>query len=216
VRSGARTVKSVQGYDLHRLATGSLGTLGAIVQVAVKVRPLPKARRLVASAAGGLEAGRTLLAAVPLPSAVVATPDRIEIALEGWPEEIEEQTARIREAAGDVEIHEGATVGGPEALAAPIVAEVAVAPSRLDAVLSGADDWRALMGVGIAWVWLPNGDRLASLRTRVAEAGGIAPVIRGPGGLGDAPVAALEVQGRLKAAFDPSGILAPGRFWAGL
>ena len=216
VRSGARTVKSVQGYDLHRLATGSLGTLGAIVQVAVKVRPLPKARRLVASAAGGLEAGRTLLAAVPLPSAVVATPDRIEIALEGWPEEIEEQTARIREAAGDVEIHEGATVGGPEALAAPIVAEVAVAPSRLDAVLSGADDWRALMGVGIAWVGLPNGDRLASLRTRVAEAGGIAPVIRGPGGLGDAPVAALEVQGRVKAAFDPSGILAPGRFWAGL
>ena len=39
VRSGARTVKSVQGYDVHRLATGSLGTLGAIVQVAVKLRP---------------------------------------------------------------------------------------------------------------------------------------------------------------------------------
>jgi glycolate oxidase FAD binding subunit len=216
VRSGARTVKSVQGYDLHRLATGSLGTLGAIVQVAVKVRPLPKARRLVVSSAGGLEAGRTLLHTVPLPSAVVATPDRIEIALEGWPEEIEEQTARLREAAGDVEIHEGAPVLGPEAGAAPIVAEVAVAPSRLDAVLGGADDWRALMGVGIAWVGLPDGDRLASLRTRVAEADGIAPVIRGPGGLGDTPVAALEVHRRLKAAFDPSGILAPGGFWGGL
>ncbi|HEX6580038.1 MAG TPA: FAD-binding oxidoreductase [Actinomycetota bacterium] len=216
VRSGARTVKSVQGYDLHRLATGSLGTLGAIVQVAVKVRPLPKARRLVVSAAGGLLAGRTLLDAVPLPSSVVATSDRIEIALEGWPEEIEEQTATIRGTAGDVEIHEGTTVDGPEAVAAPIVAEVAVAPSRLDAVLGGADDWRALMGIGIAWVGLPDGDRLASLRTRVAGAGGIAPVIRGPGGLGDAPVAALEVHRRLKAAFDPSGILAPGRFWGGL
>jgi hypothetical protein len=186
------------------------------VQVAVKVRPLPRARRLVVSAAGGLDVGRTLLAAVPLPSSVVATPDRIEIALEGWPEEIEEQTATIREAAGDVEIDEGATVLGPEALAAPIVAEVAVAPSRLDTVLGGEDDWRALMGVGIAWVGLPNGDRLAALRTRVAETGGIAPVIRGPGGLGDAPVAALEVQRRLKATFDPAGILAPGRFWGGL
>ncbi|HEX6399050.1 MAG TPA: FAD-binding protein [Actinomycetota bacterium] len=216
VRSGARTVKSVQGYDLHRLATGSLGTLGAIVQVAVKVRPLPKARRLVVSAAGGLDAGRTLLAAVPLPSSVVATPDRIEIALEGWPEEIEEQTATIRGAAGDVEIHEGASAGGPEAMAAPIVAEVAVAPSRLDAVLDGAEDWRALMGVGIAWVGLPDEGRLASLRRRVAEAGGIAPVIRGPGGLGDGPVAALEVHRRLKAAFDPAGILAPGHFWGGL
>ena len=32
VRSGARTVKSVTGYDLHKLMTGSLGTLGVIVQ----------------------------------------------------------------------------------------------------------------------------------------------------------------------------------------
>jgi glycolate oxidase FAD binding subunit len=216
VRSGARTVKSVQGYDLHRLATGSLGTLGAIVQVAVKVRPLPKARRVVVSAPGGLVAGRTLLDAVPLPSSVVATPDRIEIALEGWPEEIEEQTAAIRGAADDVEIHEAASIRGPEALAAPIVAEVAVAPSRLDAVLGGVANWRALMGIGIAWVGLPDDAGLASLRARVAEAGGIAPVIRGPGGLGDAPVAALEVHRRLKAAFDPSGILAPGRFWGGL
>ena len=55
-------------------------------------------------------------------------------------------------------------------MAAPIVAEVAVAPSRLDAVLGGEDDWRALMGVGIAWVGLPDGERLASLRRRVAEA----------------------------------------------
>lgn len=216
VRSGARTVKSVQGYDLHRLATGSLGTLGAIVQVAVKVRPLPKARRLVVSAVGGLDAGRTLLDAVPLPSSVVAAPDRIEIALEGWPEEIEEQTAALRGVGGGVEFHEGASIGGPEALGAPIVAEVAVAPSRLEAVLGGAGEWRALMGVGIAWVGLPDGDRLASLRTRVAEAGGIAPVIRGPGGLGDAAVAGLEVHRRLKAAFDPSGILAPGRFWGSL
>ena len=100
VRSGARTVKSVAGYDVHRLATGSLGTLGAIVQVAVKVRPLPKARRVVRTSDGGLPAGRRLLEAVPLPSAVVATPDRVEVALEGWPEEIEEQTAAIRSAAG--------------------------------------------------------------------------------------------------------------------
>ena len=221
VRSGARTVKSVQGYDLHRLATGSLGTLGAIVQVAVKVRPLPRARRLVVSATGGLEVGRALLDAVPLPSSVVATPERVEVALEGWPEEIDEQTAAIRAVVGaievdDVEIRHDEKAGGPEAIAAPIVAEVAVPPSRLDAVLEGEDDWRALMGVGIAWVGLGEGEQLDSLRRRVAAAGGIAPVIRGPGGLGDAPVAALEVHRRLKTAFDPAGILVPGRFWAGL
>jgi glycolate oxidase FAD binding subunit len=224
VRSGARTVKSVQGYDIHRLATGSLGTLGAIVQVAVKLRPLPKSRRSVVSPQGGLDLGRALLDAVPLPSAMVASPDRVEVALEGWPEEIEEQTVAIRSVVGvgaaevgDVQIGHDQKVQGPEAIAAPVVAEVAVAPSGLDAVLEGEDDWRALMGVGIAWVGLPDdGERLDALRTRVAEAGGIAPVIRGPGGLGDAPVAALEIHRRLKAAFDPAGILAPGRFWGGL
>ena len=46
-----------QGYDVHRLATGSLGTLGAIVQVAVKVRPLPR-RGGSWSRRGGIGAGR--------------------------------------------------------------------------------------------------------------------------------------------------------------
>jgi glycolate oxidase FAD binding subunit len=217
VRSGARTVKSVAGYDVHRLVTGSLGTLGAIVQVAVKVRPLPKARRVVRTSDGGLLAGRGLLEAVPLPSAVVATSERVEVALEGWPEEIEEQTAAVRRAAGIVEVVGSESVPGSEAVAGTTVVEVAVPPSKLDSVLDGESDWRALMGVGIAWVGLPDpGERLTALRRRVAEAGGIAPVIRGPGGLGDAPVPALEVHRRLKAAFDPAGILAPGRFWGGL
>jgi glycolate oxidase FAD binding subunit len=217
VRSGARTVKSVAGYDVHRLVTGSLGTLGAIVRVAVKVRPLPKARRVVRTSDGGLLAGRRLLEAVPLPSAVVATPERVEVALEGWPEEVEEQTAAIGRVTGNAQILGAEGVSGPEAVAGPTVVEVAVPPSKLEAVLDGEPDWRALIGVGIAWVGLPDdGDRLTALRRRVAEAGGIAPVIRGPGGLGDAPVPALEVHRRLKAAFDPAGILAPGRFWGGL
>jgi glycolate oxidase FAD binding subunit len=216
VRSGARTVKSVAGYDVHRLATGSLGTLGAIVQVAIKVRPLPKARRVVVVPGGGLDAGRKVLDAVPLPSAVVATPDHVEVALEGWPEEIEEQTADVRGAVADMEVGEDVGVEGSEAVAAPVVVEVAVPPSKLGAVLDGESIWRALMGVGIAWVGLADDERLTALRARVAEAGGIAPVIRGSGGLGDAPVPAIEVHRRLKAAFDPAGILAPGRFWGGL
>jgi glycolate oxidase FAD binding subunit len=217
VRSGARTVKSVQGYDVHRLATGSLGTLGVITRVAVKVRPQPKTRRVVVTREGGLAAGRDLLGAVPLPSSVIATPDGVEVALEGWPEEVEEQTSTIERVAPGAETRDGATIAGPEAIAEPVVVEVAVAPSRLRVVLDGEPAYRALLGVGIAWVGLhDDGERLVELRRRVDEAGGIAPVIRGPGGLGDAPVAALEVHRRLKTAFDPANILAPGRFWGGL
>ncbi|HEX5936864.1 MAG TPA: FAD-binding protein [Actinomycetota bacterium] len=216
VRSGARTVKSVQGYDVHRLATGSLGTLGTIVQVAVKVRPLPHARRVVV-VEDGVETERRLLEAVPLPASIVATAERVEIGLEGWPEEIEEQTGAIAGVATVAEILDGDTPAGPEAIDAPVVVEAGVPPSKLDTILEGESAFRALIGVGIAWIGLPDdGDRLTALRRRVAEAGGIAPVIRGPGGLGDAPVPAIEVHRRLKAAFDPANILAPGRFWGGL
>src|SRR6266508_4446076 len=105
VRSGARTVKSVTGYDLHKLMTGSLGTLGVIVQVALKVRPRPQARRSV-RAAGGVEMGRRLLDAVPSPAAVLAMPEVVELRLEGWPEEVERQVEATDRAAGVIVVTE--------------------------------------------------------------------------------------------------------------
>ena len=219
VRSGARTVKSVAGYDVHRLATGSLGTLGAIVQVARQGPAAPggAAGRWSRPRADWSSAGRSW-SAVPLPSAVVATPERVEVALEGWPEEIEEQTAAIRRAVGDVEVAEDdAVLEAPKRSRRRSWSRWPSRPRSSRPCSTGETDWRALMGVGIAWVGLAD-EASGSPRSaaRVAEAGGIAPVIRGPGGLGDAPVPALEVHRRLKAAFDPAGILAPGRFWGGL
>jgi glycolate oxidase FAD binding subunit len=209
VRSGARTVKNVTGYDVHRLMTGSLGTLGVIVQVALKIRPLPKVTRTLTTRDGGIELGRRLLEAVPLPAAVLAEPDRIVVRLEGWPEEVEEQTAAAR---GVAEVDE---VEGPfpEPLFpdAPIVAEAAVAPSRLATLVEELPAYRALLGVGFAWVPLADDAGLRAFRSRVAELEGIAPVIRGPGGLGDGALPAADVQRRVKDAMDPAGILAPGR-----
>ena len=43
VKGGGRVVKNVAGYDFPRLLTGSLGTLGIIAQMTLKVRPLPEA-----------------------------------------------------------------------------------------------------------------------------------------------------------------------------
>ena len=48
VRSGGRVVKNVSGYDLHRLHTGALGTLGVIVEASFKLAPLPAATRSLA------------------------------------------------------------------------------------------------------------------------------------------------------------------------
>lgn len=216
VKSGARTVKNVTGYDVHRLATGSLGTLGAIVQVAIKLRPLPKARRTLV-VPGGLDVGLRLLASVPLPAAVLATTDRVEVRLEGWPEEVQEQTAAARAVTSEVDERDDEPWPAGAWDEGPVVVEVSVPPSRIPTLVEGLDGWSALLGVGLVRFALPNADGdLEGLRTRGAEAGGIAPVVKGPGGLGDAPIPAIDVHRRLKTSFDPAGILAPGRFWGGL
>ncbi|MGE3805984.1 MAG: FAD-binding oxidoreductase [Gemmataceae bacterium] len=46
-KAGGRVVKNVAGYDLCKLLTGALGTLGIVTQVTLKVRPRPEEQALV-------------------------------------------------------------------------------------------------------------------------------------------------------------------------
>jgi glycolate oxidase FAD binding subunit len=227
VRSGARTVKNVTGYDLHKLVVGSLGTLAVIVQVALKLRPLPEA---VVTASfptdgDGLELGNELLRAVPNAAGVITAPDRVEIRYEGWADEVRDMTEAGAAVAPREALDSQASFGAPaRGSDFEIVVEAAVPPSRVSKLVDGLDDWQALVGVGIVWFRLgaqPETmdaavEQLAEIRARARGLGGIAPVIRGQGGLGDDTVPALEVHQRLKESFDPNGVLAPGRFWGGI
>jgi glycolate oxidase FAD binding subunit len=47
VKGGGRVVKNVAGYDFPKLLTGSMGTLGIITQMTLKVRPIPEASALI-------------------------------------------------------------------------------------------------------------------------------------------------------------------------
>ncbi len=68
-RSGGKVIKNVAGYDVAKLFCGSFGTLGLVLQVNVRLHPLPVATATalaVSSDPDRLAAGARTLAAAPL------------------------------------------------------------------------------------------------------------------------------------------------------
>jgi glycolate oxidase FAD binding subunit len=60
-KGGGRVVKNVAGYDFCKLLTGSLGTLGVITQLALKVKPIPKCTGTVVAACADVATAEILL-----------------------------------------------------------------------------------------------------------------------------------------------------------
>lgn len=152
IRSGGRVVKNVTGYELTKLFTGSLGTLGAITRVTLRLRALPEASRTIVVSLPGSDslgqfAERVLAAAAaaPGPAAVAVAPPgtglpglpedggfRLAVRFEGLAEEAAASPRGIADAAaGDVEALEGAEA---DPLWAGIRDFAAVVPHRLGAL----------------------------------------------------------------------------------
>lgn len=98
-KAGGKVVKNVAGYDLSKLFTGSLGTLGVIAECNFRLHPRPETQRTVAvdladTAAVGA-ASQAVLHAQIVPSAVELLWDgetrRLTVLVEGIPSGVEAQ-----------------------------------------------------------------------------------------------------------------------------
>ncbi len=225
---GGQVMKNVAGYDVSRLLAGSMGVLGVICEVSLKVLPQPVA---TATLRFELDQAAALVrlnqwGGRPLPLSASAWWDGMLV---------------LRLAGARAAVDSACAALGGESIEPALAAtfwnglrdqgdEFFVGAAR--AVQGGATLWRlsvpqtapvlALSGEqlvewGGAQRWLCTSAPAVQLREAAMAAGGHATLFRGRdkgAGVMSPLSAALErIQRRLKAAFDPDRVFNPGRLY---
>ncbi len=207
VRAGAKVVKHVQGYDLMRLSVGSLGSLGVVVEATLKLWPTPRASATV-EVAMPPDAGRAFR-----PQAVLQTRDRTLVMLTGTAEEVEAQA----DALGGESERGLLWPDQPRPRDGEGLWSVRVPPTLVPEVVDRVPgEFVAQHGVGIVEAPM-DGPTAAAMREWLEPLGGVVVLLGGhdalyadPGPWGSDP-AALDLQRRIVARFDPDRVVNPGR-----
>lgn len=223
MRFGGEVIKNVAGYDVSRLATGSYGTLGVILDVSMKVLPRPEAEVSLSLDHGEEDGFNTVeqafRAGVPI-SGAAHDGTRLRVRLSGTKlavdagmkhlggEQDDDPTA-FWHALRDHELPLFTDDGPPlwRLSLPPMAATPSLPGTRLA-------DW------GGQQHWLRTDADAEQVFREAERLGGHATCFRGGNRDGDVfhPLSSgvRHLHERVKAAFDPNGILNPGRLYAGI
>ena len=221
---GGQVMKNVAGYDVSRLLAGSMGTLGLILEVSLKVLPLPLREATLRLACAEIAALRLLneWAGQPLPISASCWHDGVlSVRLSGAEAAV---SAALQSLGGELLAPDDAAAfwlslreqthaffagaGSLWRLSLPPHASAVILKGRQLVEWGGAQRWLKLDGDADA----AGGQRI---RQAVAALGGHATLFRG----GDKAIgvfhplapAVEKIHQRLRQAFDPAGIFNPHR-----
>ncbi|MES2149591.1 MAG: glycolate oxidase subunit GlcE [Pseudomonadota bacterium] len=221
LRFGGQVMKNVAGYDVARMLAGSLGTLGLVAEVSLKVMPLPFAQTTLQLAMGQQQALDTLdaWAGQPLPVSASAWHDGVlMLRLSGARAAV---NAARRQIGGELLDDAGPRWRALREQTHPFFAAAGPAPLwRLAlpaATAAQALPWPQLLEWGGTQRWFHSPADGAQLHAMAAELGGHACRFRGAGQRSEvfqplAP-AVMAIHANLKRKFDPAGIFNPGRMY---
>lgn len=241
---GGQVMKNVAGYDVSRLLAGSLGTLGVLTEVSLKLLPVTPAETTLRFELPQAQALRQLShwRSQPLPvnascwvrdDTGATAHELLFVRLRGAVAAVEAASQRMLADVPGQRLDMAATASDWTACREQTLPffspppspdlglwRLSVAPTApvLDLAWPQLIEWHG----GLRWLWAPLEAREA-LQQVARQAGGHATLFRAPasassstGRFAPAAPALRAIEQQLKAEFDPAGIFNPGRWGAGL
>ncbi len=212
---GGRVMKNVAGFDVSRLMVGALGTLGVLLEVSIRVIPMPEAEMTLSFIMNELQAIQSMQVwqAKPWPISALAYDGHIlRLRISGAEKALSVAASQL---GGDIELDGQAFWGALREQQAEFFRlpgnlwRISVPAATKPMPISG----RWLLDWGGALRWLKTDESAAVIHAAAKAAGGYALCFRAqdksdwirpePG--------LMALQQSVRLAFDPVGIFNPGR-----